>query len=195
MAHIDGAQRLALEATRLLLDDGLVSDPERRGIILGQPSGLETLARRTLKIRAPEVADALGLDVLPEEVRTRLDALRQGGDLPQRARAHQPRRTLSYVVDVFSGVEAYDSARRAEAIEPDTERTASTVPQDGLRRVSGRTVVECLHGIVHGEDQECVPDERFRMALGWQSPEQAEVIWRLLGLDGRLKEPVRHGVG
>ena len=327
MAHMDGAQRLALEATRRLLDDELVPDPERWGIILGQPSGLETLARRTLKIRAREVADALGLDVLPEEVRARLDALpttveaslpgymdnivagrisnvfdvrgpsmvldsgnvsfaaavdlavsylesgdcdamvigssfasrtqahrsaglseegvgaevmvarpmtwarehpdevlaiievrtetrrddsqtdaaptaqwvldavRQGGDLPQQARAHQPRRTLSYVVDVFSGVEVYDSARQAEAIEPGTKRAASMFPQDGLRRASGRTVVECLHGIIHGENQECVPDERFRVALGWQSPEQAEVIWRLLGLDGRLKEPVRHGVG
>lgn len=25
-------------------------------------------------------------------------------------------------------------------------------------------------------------------------PQDAEVIWRLLGLDGRMKEPVRHGV-
>lgn len=327
IAHMDGAQRLALEATRRLLDDKPIPDPERWGIILGQPSGLETLARRTLKIRAREVADALGLDVLPEELRTRLDvlpatveaslpgymdnivagrianvfdvqgpsmvldsgnvsfaatvdlavsylesgdcdamiigssfasrtqahrsaglseggigaevmvahpmtwarehpdevlaivevrtetwldgsqtdavptaqwvleAVGRGGDLPQRARAHQSRRRLSYVVDVFSGIEVYDSARQTEAIEPDTKRAASMSPQDGLRRASGRTVVECLHEIVHGKNQDGVQDERFRVALGWQSPEQAEVIWRLLGLDGRMKEPVRHGVG
>lgn len=58
--HMDGAQRLALEATRRLLDDVEIEDPDRWGIILGQPSGLEGLARRALKVRAPEVLEALG---------------------------------------------------------------------------------------------------------------------------------------
>ena len=56
--HMDGAQRLALEATRRLLAERQI-DPDRCGILLGQPAGLEVVARRSFKIRLPEVISAL----------------------------------------------------------------------------------------------------------------------------------------
>lgn len=73
LPHMDIAQRLAVLAAGNL--QPMMAEPDREetiGAFLGQPSGLAVGARRELRIRLPEILDAITHAEIPDERRREL---------------------------------------------------------------------------------------------------------------------------
>lgn len=68
--HLDVGQQLALTAAASALA-GCTVDPERTGVVMGQPSGLEVGLRRDARIRLPEIVASIrstpGLDIAHQQ--------------------------------------------------------------------------------------------------------------------------------